>query len=109
MKYALFALVVVLVLVGSTFGVQNPTPINVRFLQFESGFIPLSVILLVFTLIGMLLVGLMALPGNVERRREIRRLRHRLATADTQIATLKDRLPPPVMQPLPEERAAQMV
>jgi uncharacterized integral membrane protein len=108
-KYVLFALVIVLVLAGSTFGVQNPTPINVRFLQFESGFVPLSVLLLAFTLIGMLLVALMGLPGNVERRRDIRRLRHRLAAAETQIATLKDRLPPPVMQPLPEDRVAQAI
>lgn len=104
MKYAIFALVIVLVLVLSTFGVQNPTPVNVRFLQFESGFVPLSVILLLSTLIGMLLVVLMGLPGRVQRSREARQLRHHLAAATEQIATLKDRLPRPVMQPLPEER-----
>ncbi len=109
MKYVMLALVLVLVLVLSTFGVQNPTPVNVRFLQFESGFVPLSVILLVSTLIGMLLVVLMGLPGRVQHRRETRQLRQQLAAADEQIAALKDRLPRPVMQPLPEERVAQVV
>lgn len=103
MKYAIFALVIFLVLVLSTFGVQNPTPVNVHFLQFESGFVPLSVILLLSTLAGMLLVVLMGLPGRVQRSREGRQLRQQLAAATEQIATLKDRLPRPVMQPLPEE------
>ncbi len=105
MKYMLLALVLLLVLVLATFGVQNPTPVNVRFLQFQSGFVPLSVIMLVSTLSGMLLVMLMGFPSRIHRRLETRRLRHQLVTADEQIAGLKDRLPAPVMQPLPEERA----
>jgi uncharacterized integral membrane protein len=104
MKFVIFTLVLILVLVLSTFGVQNPTPVNVRFLQFQSGFVPLSVILLLSTLSGMLLVILMGLPSYIHRRLETRRLRHQLVTADEQIAALKNRLPAPVMQPLPEER-----
>ena len=65
MKYLVLALVMVLVLVLSTFGIQNPTPVNVRFLQFQSGFVPLYVIMLVSTLIGMLLVFLVGLPGRI--------------------------------------------
>lgn len=103
MKYVIFALAIFLVLVLTTFGVQNPAPVNVRFLQFESGFVPLSVILLLSTLIGMLLVVLMGLPGRVQRSREGRQLRQHLAAATEQVVTLKDRLPRPVMQPLPEE------
>jgi uncharacterized integral membrane protein len=104
-KYVILALVLLLVLVLSTFGVQNPTPVNVRFLQFQSGFVPLSVIMLVSTLSGMLLVMLMGLPSRIQHRLETRRLRHQLITADEQIVSLKDRLPAPVMRPLPEERA----
>jgi uncharacterized integral membrane protein len=105
MKYAMLALVLILVLVLSTFGVQNPTPVNVRFLQFQSGFVPLSVIMLVSTLSGVLIVMLVGLPSRIQRRLETRRLRHELITADEQIVGLKDRLPAPVMRPLPEERA----
>ena len=82
MRYVILALVLILVLVLSTFGVQNPTPVNVRFLQFQSGFVPLSVILLLSTLSGVLIVMLVGLPSRIQRRLENRRLRHQLITAD---------------------------
>jgi uncharacterized integral membrane protein len=104
MKYLIFALVVVLVLLLSTFGVQNPTPINVRFLQVQTGLVPLSVIVLVATLSGMLLIALAELPHRVTRRQETRRLRHQLVAAETRVTVLQERLPRPVMQPLPDER-----
>jgi uncharacterized integral membrane protein len=106
-KYLVLALVMVLVLVLSTFGIQNPTPVNVRFLQFQSGFVPLYVIMLVATLIGMLLVFLVELPGRIHRQLEARRLHHQLADAHQQIAALKARLPTPVMHPLADERRSR--
>jgi uncharacterized integral membrane protein len=108
-KYLVLALVMVLVLVLSTFGIQNPTPVNVRFLQFQSGFVPLYVIMLVSTLIGMLLVFLVGLPGRIHRQLEARRLHHQLADAERHIAELQARLPAPVMQPLTDERRSRQV
>jgi uncharacterized integral membrane protein len=104
MKYLVFALVVVLVLILSTFGVQNPAPVNVRFLQFESGLVPLSVIILASAFIGMLVVVLAEVPGRIRHRLEGRHLRHQLVAAETHVTDLQDRLPRTVMQPRPEER-----
>ncbi|PLS82500.1 MAG: hypothetical protein CYG59_03980 [Chloroflexi bacterium] len=108
-KYLVLALVVFLVLVLSTFGIQNPSPVNVRFLQFQSGFVPLYVIMLVSTVIGMALALLVGLPGRIQRQLETRRLRQQLSDAEKQIAELKERVPAPVMQPLPEELSARAV
>jgi uncharacterized integral membrane protein len=108
-KYLVLVLVVVLVLMLSTFGIQNPTPVNVRFLHFQSGFVPLYVIMLISTLIGMLLVILMGLPGRIQRQLEARRLRHQLADAEKHIAALQARVPSPVMQPLPEDLRSREV
>jgi uncharacterized integral membrane protein len=108
-KYLILALVIVLVLVLSTFGIQNPTLVNVRFLQFQTGFVPLYVIMLVSTLIGMLLVFLVGLPGRIHRQLEARRLHHRLADAHQQIAALQARIPAPVMHPLADERRSREV
>ena len=102
MKY--LVLVLVLVLVLSTFGIQNPTPVNVRFLQFQSGFVPVYVIMLVSTLIGMLLGFLVGVPGRIHRQLEARRLHHQLADAQQQLAALQARIPAPMMQPLADER-----
>ncbi len=107
MKYLVLVLVVVLVLLLSTFGIQNPTRVNVRFLQFQSGFVPLYVIMLVSTLIGMLLVMLVGIPGRIQRQLEARRLRQQLRDAEKHIAALHARVPPPVMQPLPDERRSR--
>jgi uncharacterized integral membrane protein len=76
MKYVIFALVVVLVLVLATLSVQNPTPVNIHFLQFQSGAVPLAMIMLGSTLIGMLLCGLLGVPGRLQRWRKARRLHH---------------------------------
>ncbi len=109
MKYLVLVLVVFLVLVLSTFGIQNPSPVNVRFLQFQSGFVPLYVIMLVSTVIGMALAILVGLPGRIQRQLEARRLRHQLSDAEKQIAELKERVPSPVTKPLPEELRAREV
>ena len=103
MKYVLFALLVALGLVVATLGVQNPAPVTVHFLQFESGPVPLALIMLGSALIGMLLLSLVELPGRVRRWSRSRRLQHRLGTAETEVAALHARMPPPVMQPLAEE------
>ena len=105
----MLGLVLFLVLVLSTLGIQNPLPVNVRFLQFQSGLVPLYVIMLVSTVLGIAIALLMGLPGRIQRQMETRRLRQQLSDAEKQIAELKARVPSPVMQPLPEELSARQV
>ena len=103
MNYVLVALVAVLGLVLATLGVQNPSPVTVTFLQFESGAVPLALIMLGSALIGMLLLSLVELPGHARRWSASRHLRHQLSTAETRVAVLQARVPPPVMHRLTEE------
>ncbi len=74
MKYLFFVLVVVVGLVLATFGIQNSTSVSIRFLQWESGNVPLGLIMLGSALIGMLLVRVVELPGRVRHRRDTRQL-----------------------------------
>ncbi len=103
MKFIVVTLVVALVLVLSTLSVQNPTPVNLRFLAVQSGDVPVYVIMLGSTVIGMLLIALLGVPGRLRSRFAARRLRHQLADAEQQIMELRARVPP-VMKPLPAER-----
>ena len=104
MNYLGVALVVALVLVLSTFGVHNPTPVTIRFLALQSGYVPVSVIMLGSTLIGMLLITLLGVPGRMRSRFEARRLRHQLADAEHHLAELSARVSPPGMNPVPDDR-----
>lgn len=96
MKYLVVALVVALVLVPATFGVQNSTPVTVHFLQFESGNVPLALVMFGSALIGMLLLRVVELPGRVRQRRDTRQLWNHL-TAAAPPAVLHAPMLPPVM------------
>jgi uncharacterized integral membrane protein len=103
MKYLIGLVVVALVIVLATFGIQNPFPITVRFLQFQSTAVPLYLIIMLSAVIGIVVSALLGVPGLIRRRIELRRLRQQVAEQVQQIADLKSRLPSPVMQPLPGE------
>lgn len=103
MKYLVGFAVIALVIVLATFGIQNPFPVSIRFLQFKSAAVPLYLIMLLSALIGILVSSLLSLPGRIQRRLELRRLRQQVAEQTQQITDLKARLPAPVMQPLPGE------
>ncbi len=92
-----------LVLVLATFGVQNPTPVNIRFLALQSGYVPIAVIMLGATLSGMLLIALLGMPGRRRNRWDVRRLRYQLVDADQQIAALSIRVPPSGMNLVPDD------
>ena len=104
MKYLVLLAVVVLVVLLSTFGIQNPYPVNVRFLGLQSGGVPLYIVTLLSALVGLLLGTLISIPGRIQRRIELRRLRQQVADQERQIADLKVLVPRPVVQPLPGER-----
>jgi uncharacterized integral membrane protein len=103
MKYLVGFAVIVLVVVLATFGIQNPFPVSIRFLQFKSAAVPLYLIMLLSAVIGILVSALLSIPGRIQRRLELRRLRQQIVEQEKQIADLKVRLPAPTMQPLPGE------
>ncbi len=104
MRYLVIVVVAVLVILLATFGIQNPFPVNIRFLQFQSPAVPLYIVILLSALIGILVSSLVSLPSRIQRQRELRRLRQQVSEQAHQIADLKSRLPAPVMKPLPDER-----
>ena len=107
MKYLVGLLVAVLVIVLATFGIQNPFPITLRFLQFQSSAVPLYLVIMLSALIGILLSALLGIPERVQRRLELRRLRHQVVEQAKQLSDLKARLPSPVMNPLLGELQAE--
>jgi uncharacterized integral membrane protein len=76
MKYLVILLIAVVVILLSTFGIQNPNPVTVRFLQWQSDAVPIYAVMLVSVLLGMLINTLIGLPGRIQRQLELRRLRH---------------------------------
>ena len=105
MKYVVIVVMLVLVLLLSTFGIQNPNPVTVRFLQWQSDAVPLYAIMLVSVLVGFALNALLSLPSRIQRQVELRRLRQSTSAQEHEIADLKSRLPKPVMTPLADERS----
>ncbi len=103
LKYLIALIVAALVILLATFGIQNPFPITVRFLQLESGAVPLYLVIMLSALIGLLVSALLGLPGRIQRQLELRRLRQQVAEQAQQLSDLKARLPAPVMKPLPNE------
>ena len=107
MRYVILVVVVILVALLSAFGIQNPNPVNVRFAGAQSGPVPLYIIILVSTLVGIMLSSLLNAPGRIQRTLELRRLRQQVVDLERQVEELKARVPPPVMKPLPDEPAAK--
>jgi uncharacterized integral membrane protein len=103
MRYIVGLAVAALVVLLATFGIQNPFPITVRFMQFQSAAVPLYLVMLLSAIIGILVSTLLSIPGRIHRQLELRRLRQQVAEQAQQIADLKTRVPSPVMNPLPDE------
>lgn len=93
MRFVVLAVVVVLVVLLSTFGIQNPTPVNVRFLNFQTGYVPIYVIMLISTSIGMLIMALLNAPRAIHHRLELRRLRQQVAALESQVTRPKEQPP----------------
>ena len=103
MSYVLGLVVVALVILLTTFGIQNPYPITVRFLQFQSSVVPLYLVLLLAAVIGVLVSTLLGLHGRIQRGLELRRLRQQITAQAQQLADCTAHLPAPTMHPLPDE------
>jgi hypothetical protein len=65
MKIVLAAFTGLILLALAIIGVQNPTLISVRFLGWQTGVLPLWVIMVASLAVGMLLVAIITLPGRI--------------------------------------------
>ena len=85
MARVLLVIVIALALILALFGVQNPQPVNIRFLNWTTGLVPLYVVILISTLAGVLLSSILGLRSRVGTTLRMRR-------QDRQIAGLEKRL-----------------
>ena len=81
MKFVYAAFTGLTLLVLATISVQNPTLITIRFLGWQTGVLPLWVIIVAAFGMGMLLVALVTLPGRISRFRTTRQLQHQRVVA----------------------------
>lgn len=79
MKIVLSLLAGLIVLVLAIISVQNPAPITVYFLGWQTTVLPLWVVIVAALASGMILVGMLGMPGRIQQYRTTRQLRQRLA------------------------------
>lgn len=72
----IFILVMALLLIVFTF--QNPNPVQMRFMGWESGQIPVILIVIISILVGVIVSMLLGLKQNGELKRIIRQLESEL-------------------------------
>ncbi len=91
--YLLMAVVGVLAMI---FAVQNPDSVEVRFLQWRTVSLPLSLVILFSTFVGVIFAAISGFAQQIRLRLKIRQLEHR-------IAQLSDAPPPrPTAAPGPD-------
>ncbi len=105
MRYLILVIVVLMVVLLSTFGIQNPFPVTLRFLGFQTGRVPLYILVLISTTIGFLLSVLLSLAGRIQHRLEVRRLEQRVGELEKELKDTRALIPSPAMRPLPDEPA----
>jgi uncharacterized integral membrane protein len=86
MGRVLLVVVIVLALLIAIFGVQNPQTVNIRFLGWQSGRVPLYVVILLSTLTGVILSSLLGVRGVVGHRLQSRRQDKQIAELQQQLA-----------------------
>jgi len=77
----LFLYVVIGILGAATliFTVQNPDPVAIRFLDWQTGSFPLSFVLLLAIFLGVLVASISAFAQQIHLERKIRQLRHQVS------------------------------
>ena len=77
----LFLYVVIGILGAATliFTVQNPDPVAVRFLDWQTGSFPLSFVLLLAVFVGLVVASISAFAQQIHLERKIRQLRHQVS------------------------------
>ncbi len=90
MARILLVIVILLALVLALFGVQNPQPVNIRFMNIESGRVPLYVVILVSTLAGVLLASILGLRSRISNQMRMRKQNKHIADLEKQIKELRE-------------------
>jgi len=77
----LFLYVVIGILGAATllFTVQNPDPVVVRFLDWQTGSFPLSFVILLAVFLGLVVASISAFAHQIHLERKIRQLRHQVS------------------------------
>lgn len=99
-----YLLVAMLGAAATLFALQNATPTEVAFLHWHSASIPLSLLILVAALAGILLAALSGVAQQLRMHLKIRALERRLAELSDGPGppwARRDPAPPPMDQPLP--------
>lgn len=86
MARVLLVIVIALALVLALFGVQNPQPVNIRFLGYQTGAVPLYVVILLSTLAGVLLSTSLGLRGRISSGMRMRKQDKQIAELEKQLA-----------------------
>ncbi len=82
MRFALI-LSLLVAIVAVVFAFQNPDPVDVGFLTFQSVPVPLALVIIVSLLVGVLLGSLGALPSRLRSRGRVKTLEKRIAELET--------------------------
>ena len=91
MARVLLVVVILLALVLALFGVQNPQPVNIRFMNIQSGRVPLYVVILVSTLAGVLLASILGLRSRFSAQMRMRKQNKHVTDLEKQLQELRDR------------------
>jgi uncharacterized integral membrane protein len=85
MSRVLLVVAILVALVLALFGVQNPQPVNIRFINVQTGAVPLYVVILLSTLAGIILSVLAGLRGRIAQGLHVRRLEKRVAELEQEV------------------------
>ena len=96
MARVLLVVVILLALVLALFGVQNPQRVNIRFVGFQTGLVPLYVVILLSTLAGVLLSTILGLRSRVSTSLRIRKQDKQIADLEQKLAARSRSLVPDV-------------
>jgi uncharacterized integral membrane protein len=88
------------------FAVQNNTPVEVRFLVWGPAEVPVSVLVLISTLVGAAVMLLLGLNREVRLRWRQRHTAQELRAAQRRVAELEAKQPPPAPSAAPLEEEA---
>lgn len=90
MRVLVFVLMTILSVMLVLFGVQNPQPVEVRFLTYTSGPVSLSLVMILAVIAGALLVGLFMGYSGLRSSLRTRRLSKQQVALEQRVAALQE-------------------
>lgn len=99
MARLLLVLVILLALVLALFGIQNPQPVTLNFLNFRSDALPLYVVILLSALVGILLSTILGLRSRIAATLRLRRQERQITELEKQLAARTTTVAPTTEMP----------